>query len=141
YGEPDFDELRYAQLVSKRYGTTHHEFVIQPRAEDLIEAVIDATDEPVADSSAIPTFLIARETRKHVKVVLSGIGGDEMFFGYPRYLGSKLSEMVPRSLQGTITSLSKRWSSQPSGRDVGGWIRRFGEGLPMDPARRYISWT
>lgn len=141
YGEPDFDELRYARLVSKRYGTNHHEFVIQPRAEDLIQDVIDAVDEPVGDSSAIPTYLIARETRKHVKVALSGIGGDEMFFGYPRYLGAKLSEIVPGVLRRPIARAAGLWSSQPRGRDIGGWIRRFGKGLELNPEARYAMWT
>ncbi len=141
YGDPDFDELRFARLVSQRYGTTHHEFVIQPRAEDLLEQVIGAMDEPVADSSAIPTFLIARETRKYVKVVLSGIGGDELFFGYPRYLGAKLSGLVPAAVRSPLVGVSRFWSSQPSGRDLGGWIRRFGQGLKMETAARYTTWT
>ena len=141
YGEPDFDELRFARLVSDRYGTRHHEFIIEPRAEELIEQVIDAVDEPVADSSTIPTFLISRETRKHVKVALSGVGGDEMFFGYPRYLGARLSEATPRFMRRPLANLTRLWSSQPSGRDVSGWIQRFGRGLSMDSAERYLSWT
>jgi asparagine synthase (glutamine-hydrolysing) len=141
YGEPDFDELQYARLVAQQYGTTHHEFVIRPRAEELIEEVMDSIDEPVADSSAIPTFLISRETRKLAKVVLSGVGGDEMFFGYPRYLGAKLSESLPAVFRRPLANVSRLWSSQPSGRDVGGWIHRFGKGLEMEPAARYAMWT
>ncbi len=141
YADADFDELPFARTVSERYGTTHHEFVIEARAEDLIEDVIDAVDEPIADSSAIPTFLIARETRRHVKVALSGIGGDEMFFGYPRYLGAKLGEWIPGPMRGSVSRLTSMWSSQPSGIDTGGRIRRFGKGLEFDSNARYILWT
>jgi len=141
YGEPDFDELQYARLVSKHFATTHHEFVIRPNAETLIEEVIEATDEPIADSSAIPTFLVSRETQKYVKVALSGIGGDEVFYGYPRYLGAKLGEAIPDALKWPVTQLTALWQSQPSGRDVGGWINRFGNGLHLDSCSRYASWT
>ena len=141
YGDADFNELPYARAVSQRYGTTHHEFTIDARAENLIESVIDAFDEPIADSSAIPSYLIAQKTRPYVKVALSGIGGDELFFGYPRYLGAKLGEQIPQALGAPVALLSRLWTSRPSGRDVGGWIRRFGEGLQLGPEARYVQWT
>jgi asparagine synthase (glutamine-hydrolysing) len=141
YGEPDYDELRYARIVSRRFQTTHHEFVIRADAESLIEQVIEATDEPIADSSAIPTFLVAKEARKVVKVALSGIGGDELFFGYPRYLGAKLSDLVPSLLRRPVSALSSIWSSHPSARDLGGWIRRFGRGINLNMQDRYDLWT
>jgi len=141
YPEPDYDELRYARLISKRFQTTHHELTITPNAEDLIEQVINATDEPIADSSAIPTFLVAQEARKSVKVALSGIGGDELFFGYPRYLGVKLSEILPSSLSRPVSALSTLWSSHPAARDLSGWIERFGRGLNLSMQKRYELWT
>jgi asparagine synthase (glutamine-hydrolysing) len=82
-----FDESRHAQLVADRYGTDHHVFRI--RASDMIDAlpsVLETFDEPFSDSSAIPTFIVSRETRKHVTVALSGDGGDELFAGYRSYL-------------------------------------------------------
>jgi len=141
FDEAGFNELEYARRVSRQFATDHYEFVIAPDAESLIEDVIAAMDEPIADSSAIPTFLVARETRKYVKVALSGVGGDELFCGYPRYLGAKLSEVVPRPLRTPLAWASRLFSSSPIGRDVGGWIRRFGEGLNLDPRQRYELWT
>jgi asparagine synthase (glutamine-hydrolysing) len=141
YQEAAFDELEYSKIVSRKFKTRHHEFVISPDAESLIEDVISAMDEPIADSSAIPTYLIARETRKEVKVALSGIGGDELFFGYPRYLGARLSEAVPQFLKWPVEMASRAFSSRPVGRDLGGWIYRFGKGLNLSPAQRYEFWT
>jgi asparagine synthase (glutamine-hydrolysing) len=141
YDEATFDELEYAKIVSRKFKTRHHEFVISPDAESVIEDVISAMDEPIADSSAIPTFLIARETRREVKVALSGIGGDELFFGYPRYLGARLTETLPRFLLWPVMMGSRIFSSQPVGRDLGGWIHRFGEGLNLGPKERYELWT
>jgi asparagine synthase (glutamine-hydrolysing) len=83
-----FDETGRARQVAAMYGTEHHEIRIRQR--DMLEAlpeVLGALDEPFADSSAIPTYLVSRETRRHVKVALSGDGGDELFAGYRSYLG------------------------------------------------------
>jgi asparagine synthase (glutamine-hydrolysing) len=71
--------------VAERFGTAHHELLVEPRDLAVLDAVLDAMDEPLADASAIPTYLVARLARRHVKVVLSGDGGDELFAGYDRY--------------------------------------------------------
>jgi asparagine synthase (glutamine-hydrolysing) len=84
---PRYDETNAAQQVAAMYGTDHHEFGIS--RNDLIEAVpavLAGMDEPFADSSAIPTYIVSRETSRHVKVALSGDGGDELFAGYRSYL-------------------------------------------------------
>jgi asparagine synthase (glutamine-hydrolysing) len=141
YSEADFNELPYARMVSLRYKTEHHEFVLKPEGAGLLEEVIDAMDEPIADSSAVPTFLIARETRTAVKVALSGIGGDELFFGYPRHLGAKLSGWIPTYFAAPISGISRLFSSAPSGRDVSGRIERFGAGLSLPAGARYWQWT
>ena len=141
FGDPDFDELAAARQLAGHFDTEHHEFVIRPDIESLLEEVITAMDEPIADSSAIPTFVISRETSRFVKVVLSGVGGDEMFFGYPRYAGFRLSERLPRLFRGGVAALARRFKSHPDGRDIGGRIRRFGAGLELGPSERYAAWT
>lgn len=87
FADAEFDESAYAQEVANHLGTDHQEIIIENGAAefDLIETVIDQFDQPFGDSSAIPTYLVSREIRKHVKVVLGGDGGDEMFGGYPRF--------------------------------------------------------
>jgi asparagine synthase (glutamine-hydrolysing) len=86
FGE-DINELPYARQIAERYGTEHTEFQVAPDAAHLLEVLADFYDEPYADTSNLPTFLLAKETRKHVTVALCGDGGDELFAGY----GSLLS--------------------------------------------------
>ncbi|MCQ9206555.1 MAG: asparagine synthase (glutamine-hydrolyzing) [Omnitrophica bacterium] len=86
--EPQFDETFYAKKVSEMYDTEHTE--IKLKYEDILDCVphiLDSFDEPFADSSCLPTFIVSRATRKHVKVALSGDGGDELFGGYNKYIG------------------------------------------------------
>ncbi|MDY6953647.1 MAG: asparagine synthase (glutamine-hydrolyzing) [Thermodesulfobacteriota bacterium] len=84
---PLFDETRYAQEVAALYKTDHHEFKLTYRDMlDVFPDVLSTFDEPFSDSSAIPTYIVSRETRRHVTVALSGDGGDELFAGYRSYL-------------------------------------------------------
>jgi asparagine synthase (glutamine-hydrolysing) len=85
FREESFSELPYARQVAKRYGTRHVEQLATPDAVSLLEELTRYYDEPFADSSAIPTFLVSRLASRSVKVVLSGDGGDEAFGGYARY--------------------------------------------------------
>jgi asparagine synthase (glutamine-hydrolysing) len=85
--DPLYDETRYAREVAERYGTEHNEFKLSYKDMlDVLPHVISAFDEPFADSSAIPTYIVSRETKKTVTVALSGDGGDELFAGYRSYL-------------------------------------------------------
>jgi asparagine synthase (glutamine-hydrolysing) len=80
-----YDERPYARVVANRYSTDHHEFVVHPAAVDLVERLVWHHDQPFGDSSAIPTYLLNELTSGHVKVALSGDGGDELFAGYERF--------------------------------------------------------
>ena len=80
-----FDESKYARMVAKRFATDHHELVVTTAAPELIDDIVWHYDQPFGDSSAIPSFQVARITRPHVTVVLNGDGGDESFAGYDRY--------------------------------------------------------
>ena len=84
FDDPQFDELEHARAVARHFGTDHHEFVVRPDALSILDRLIAHFDEPFADSSAIPTWYVSEIARRHVTVVLSGDGGDELFGGYDR---------------------------------------------------------
>ena len=92
FEDPSFDESKYALLASTRLGTEHHEQRMTP--DDLLNIIPllpDILDEPMADASILPTYLLSKFTREYVKVALGGDGGDELFAGYPTYLAHKFA--------------------------------------------------
>src|SRR4029077_11621175 len=91
-----FDEQLPARTIANRYSTLHHECLLEADVADVLPRIANAFDEPFADSSAIPNWLVFHETARHIKVVLSGLGGDELFGGYPRYVGLELSKQYQR---------------------------------------------
>jgi asparagine synthase (glutamine-hydrolysing) len=92
FEEQDFSELHHARRVAEHVGAEHHEFIVRPDAVEVLPMLVDHYGEPYADSSAVPTYYVARETRKHVTVALNGDGGDESFAGYERYIAMGLTE-------------------------------------------------
>jgi asparagine synthase (glutamine-hydrolysing) len=115
-----YDETHYAREVSERYGTDHHEFKLGYQDMlDVLPDVIATFDEPFADSSAIPTYIVAQETKKYVTVALSGDGGDELFAGYRSYLSeywyTRYMQIPGLFRKGLIENLTK---TLPDSRDV-----------------------
>ena len=142
--EASFDERPLARQIAQRFQTRHHEDVLVPDVAGTLPGVVDALDEPFADSSAIPTFAVAMSTARHVKVALSGIGGDEAFAGYPRYLGVRLAERyarLPRSLRSLAGRLAELVPESEGSYNWGGRLRRFVGGDDGRIAARYIGWT
>lgn len=142
---PTFNELPYARMVAERFGTDHHEEILDPKVSDLLTPIVRHFDEPFADSSAIPTYVVAQATARHVKVALSGIGGDETFAGYPRHLGVRVAERyahLPGWLRAAGNWLGPTLIKETDASvNLGDWVRRFvhGAGEPMPD--RYIGWT
>jgi len=81
----DFNEAPYARMVAEKFGTEHHELILEPNVVGTVQSLASALEEPFGDSSMLPTYYVSCLARKHVKVVLSGDGGDEAFGGYERY--------------------------------------------------------
>ena len=90
------DERTYAREVSERYATNHREYEVTPHPEEAIDVALEAFDEPFADDSLIPTHHICGLARQHAIVALTGLGGDEAFAGYARYLGFRFSDATER---------------------------------------------
>ena len=102
FDEEDFSELKYAKRVAEHVGAEYSEFIVRPNALDVLPTLVEHYGEPYADSSAIPTYYVAKETRKHVTVALNGDGGDESFAGYERYAAMRLAEAyhrIPKALR------------------------------------------
>jgi asparagine synthase (glutamine-hydrolysing) len=105
FNDARYDERQHARFVARRFGTCHREFVLEPGGVDVIEQIAWHLDEPFADSSALPTWYLSELTRRHVRVALSGDGGDEVFAGYDSYRGHMLSERL-RALPSPLLSLT-----------------------------------
>ncbi len=96
FEEQDFSELKYAKRVAEHIGAEYHEFIVRPNALEVLPTLVEHYGEPYADSSAIPTYYVAKETRQFVTVALNGDGGDESFAGYERHAAMRLAEMYHR---------------------------------------------
>ena len=81
----DFNEAEFARTVARRFGTDHHELILEPNVVETVEHLTSSLEEPFGDSSMLPTYYVSEMARRHVTVALSGDGGDEMFAGYDRY--------------------------------------------------------
>ncbi len=135
-----YNELPYARLVAERYRTAHKEFVVEPDAVEILPLLTRHYGEPYADSSALPSYYLARMTRQHVTVALNGDGGDECFGGYERQWANALADRmgwVPRPLLKGLTSLLPD-SVDPKSR----WrrARRFLAVATQNPLARYRHW-
>ena len=116
FEESEFNELPHARRVAQHLGTDHHEFVVKPDATAILDRLIWHFDEPFADSSAIPTWYVSELARRHVTVVLSGDGGDELFGGYDRYLPHPRVQSFDRLVPGLGRAVaSAAWRALPHG--------------------------
>jgi asparagine synthase (glutamine-hydrolysing) len=136
FDEPQYDELEHARAVSTHFGTDHHEFVVRPDGLSILDRLIDHFDEPFADSSAIPTWYVSEIARRHVTVVLSGDGGDELFGGYDHYLPHpRVARFDQLAVPGSRALAAAVWPLLPHGVPGKNFLRR----ISKDEDGRYLD--
>ena len=136
FHEDSYNELKYARIVAGKFATEHHEFIVTPDICEVVDDLIWHFDEPFADSSAIPTYMVSKLAREHVKVVLSGDGGDELFAGYTRYAVDR-----KRSGFAQLPRVFREGVMQPLGRNLphSAWGRNYVHNVALEPLDRYIE--
>ncbi|HST16983.1 MAG TPA: asparagine synthase (glutamine-hydrolyzing) [Gaiellaceae bacterium] len=139
FAEASFDELAGARAVSGRYGTRHRELVLRPDAALLLPALADAFDEPFADSSALPTYLVSQLAAEDVKVALSGEGGDELFGGYYTYVADLLAGRFRAAVSLAHPAIELLPSSNRKA-SLDYKAKRFARAAHLPPLERHHGW-
>src|SRR5207248_2601351 len=139
FAERSFDERADARLVAERYGTEHYDLLIRPEPELLLRALAEAFDEPFADSSALPTYLVSQLAAEHVKVALAGEGGDELFGGYYTYAADLFADRLAplaRLARPLVEALPA--STRKASLDYK--AKRFARAAHLPPLERHHGW-
>jgi asparagine synthase (glutamine-hydrolysing) len=136
FEEASYDELDDAQAVADRYGTIHRKLVLRPDAALLLPVLAATFDEPFADSSALPTYLVSKLASEDVKVALSGEGGDELFGGYYVYVATLLAERFG-PMAARFRPLADRLPSSTSKVSLDYRLKRFTRGAALPPIERH----
>ncbi|MEW6001524.1 MAG: asparagine synthase (glutamine-hydrolyzing) [Nitrospirota bacterium] len=145
FDDPSYNELQYARTVANQFGTDHCELTIKPDVVNLVESLVSYLDEPLADFSIFPTYLVSQLARQNVTVVLSGDGGDELFAGYEWYIADRIDRYYRR----LPVALRKRWIPRlvnyipPSSRKKGfvNKLKRFVEGSILPDPLQHFRWN
>jgi asparagine synthase (glutamine-hydrolysing) len=135
FAEASFDELTHARSVARRFGTDHYDVVLRPDAVQIVEDLTWYLDEPFGDTSAIPTYMVSKLAAEHVKVVLSGDGGDELFAGYDKYVvegRERMYDRLPAALRKTAGAVGALMPHGMKG-------RRFLRHLALTGTDRYLD--
>ena len=144
FGDRTYNELPYARAVAEKYSTEHHEEFLDPDISDLAEELLQYLDEPFGDFSIFPTYLVSMVARRHVKVVLSGDGGDELFGGYDTYVAQDMERYyrwLPAPVrQRFIPALMSRVPPQPAKKGLINKTKRFVEGAALSSALQHTRW-
>jgi asparagine synthase (glutamine-hydrolysing) len=135
--EPGYDEVSHARHIANLFGTEHHEVVLEPGVVQIVEDLVWYLDEPFGDTSAIPTYMVSKLAAEHVKVVLTGDGGDELFGGYDKYVvegHERAYDRLPVPLRRLAGAVGHAMPEGMRG-------RRFLRHLALDGRRRYLDAT
>lgn len=144
FEDQSYNELDYARKIAKHFGTDHHEFILKPDIEDLINHLMDYLDEPLGDFSIFPTYLVSRMAREYVTVALSGDGGDELFAGYDTYIANrvgkyyrKLPDFIRKQV---IGKLLYHLPPSPKKKGAVNLAKRFVEGAELPEQLLHTRW-
>jgi asparagine synthase (glutamine-hydrolysing) len=144
FTEESYNEVEYAQEVAQLFGTEHREKIIEPHAHDLMDKVIRNLDEPFADVSTLPTYLVSEFAREYVTVVLTGDGGDEIFGGYDQYEANRLMntfQKLPDFLgKKTIPSLTNKMKPSSQKKGMKNKMKRFVDGAQLPEEFGHMRW-
>lgn len=146
YGPRDqeYNELDKARIIAKHFDCEHREFTLSPKIKDILLPLVRSFDEPFANSSAVPTYLIAQEARRYVTVALTGIGGDELFGGYPRYMGLIVGERLEKIPLTMRRAVSRFAGLLPNSGGSVNWVgrgKRFLRDMERPLQEQYRRWT
>jgi len=144
FSEKKFNELPFARITARHYSTEHREFIVEPKALEVLPVLVERYGEPYADSSAIPSFYLAKMTRQHVTVALNGDGGDESFTGYRRHYANRMADRfhrLPQPARWAMRSVLKMLVPQAYERThlVAG-LRRFADAADLPRPERFMHW-
>jgi asparagine synthase (glutamine-hydrolysing) len=139
FQERSFDERADARRVAERYATNHHDLLVRPDPTLLLPALAEVFDEPFADSSALPTYLVSKLAADHVKVALSGEGGDELFGGYYTYAADLLADRFG-GLARLARPLVERLPTSTSKASFDYKAKRFVRAAHLPPLERHHGW-
>ncbi|MFQ5867207.1 MAG: asparagine synthase (glutamine-hydrolyzing) [bacterium] len=145
FEEQEFSELKYARILAKKFGCDHHEFIVKPDYIDILPKIVWHYDQPYADSSALPSFYVAKMTRQYVKVALNGDGGDENFAGYLRYSALRNFTLMALPFQIIPDKLFSKFLNlipdiESSQRNPIRYAKRLLSALNESPSRRNVIW-
>lgn len=136
FNEDSFNELKFARIAARHFKTDHHEFVLTPDFVEVVDDIVWHFDEPFADPSALPTYIVSKLARDFVTVVLSGDGGDELFGGYSRYVTDRgrsgLGRLPERIRRNVLRPLSEALPHGTHGKN-------YLYNISLDVAGRYID--
>ena len=145
FADGSYNELPYAREIAERFETRHRERIVEPHVEDLFDTLVVHLDEPFADVSLFPTFLVSQIAREHVTVALSGDGGDELFGGYDAYaadaMARRMSHVVPRAAIPALAGLASMFPPTEKKKGLVNKLQRFMQGVAdMPPAIEHYRW-
>lgn len=136
FREDSFNELKHARSAAKHFETDHHDFIVTPQSFELVPEIVRHFDEPFADQSSLPMYLLSKMAREHVTVALSGDGGDELFAGYSRYVvdrGRAGYARLPQVVREQVIQRASR--AMPHG----AFGKHYLHNISLDPVDRYID--